>query len=415
MSFPHRDVHRRTLGILFVTQVLGGVGTAIGASVGALLATPMVGVAASGLAQSAAVVGGALLAVPATRILQRNGRRASLAAAYAVAALGAAIVVAAALHESVALLFLGLFLFGGGSTAGYQARYAAVDLAPEAARGRHLSLVVWATTLGAVAGPNLVPVAGSALAPFGIPPLAAPFALALATFAAIALGIFLFLRPDPFLTARAARAAHDPPERARLRDAIGVVAALPDAQLGIAAAAIGHGVMVGVMSMTPVHVGASHDTADTLRIVGVVISVHIAGMYAFAPVMGWLTDRLGRRAVVLGGAALLAAACAIAGTAGADSVRLAAGLALLGLGWSATMVAGSTLVAESVPREARAAAQGLADVVMGLTGATAGALSGVVVQLGGFSILAALGGAATVPLAVLALRPRPLARPGPAT
>ncbi|HEX7744242.1 MAG TPA: MFS transporter, partial [Micromonosporaceae bacterium] len=185
------------------------------------------------------------------------------------------------------------------------------------------------------------------------------------------------------------------------------VAALPAARLGIAAVAMGHLVMVGVMAMTPVRIGESHGDADVLRVVGIVLSIHIAGMYALSPVVGWLTDRVGRRAVILGGVALLIAACAVAGTAGHHTPRLSLGLALLGLGWSATMVAGSTLLSESVPVAVRPAAQGLSDLVMGLAGAAAGALSGLVVELAGYPVLALLAALATVPLIALALRPLP--------
>ncbi len=154
--------------------------------------------------------------------------------------------------------------------------------------------------------------------------------------------------------------------RAALRD----VAARTSSRLGVSAMATGHLVMVGVMAMTPVHIrGAGHDAAHTLRIVGIVLSLHIAGMFAFAPLMGWLTDRLGRRPVIVGGIALLLVACAVAGTAGHGSAQLAVGMMLLGLGWSATMVAGSTLLSESVPAELRASAQGLSDLIMGLAGA----------------------------------------------
>ena len=166
--------------------------------------------------------------------------------------------------------------------------------------------------------------------------------------------------------------------------------------------AVGHVVMVGVMTMTPVHIrSAGHDAAHTLRIVGFVLSAHIAGMFAFAPVFGWLTDRLGRRPVVALGLALLLAACAVAGTAGHDSARLTAGMLLLGLGWSAAMVAGSTLLSGGVPAELRPSAQGLSDLTMGLAGATAGALSGVVVEGWGYPTLTLLAAVATLPLAVL--------------
>ena len=128
-------VQRRTLILLFATQIISGVGVAIGASVGALLAADIAGVSVSGVAQSAHIVGAALFAVPATAIVYRHGRRPSLAAGYFVAAAGALIIVAAAIRSSIPLLFLGLFLFGGASAASLQARYAAVDLAPAALRG----------------------------------------------------------------------------------------------------------------------------------------------------------------------------------------------------------------------------------------------------------------------------------------
>ncbi|HEX2356235.1 MAG TPA: MFS transporter [Micromonosporaceae bacterium] len=410
-------VQRRTLRLLFVTQVLGGIGIAIGLSVGALLAADMAGVRVSGLVQSSFVVGGALLTVPLARLMQARGRRPGLSLAFAVGAVGAVGVVAAAGTGSVPLLFLALFLFGGANTANYQARYAAVDLADPARRGRQLSFVVWATTIGAVAGPNLAPAAEEVL---DLPRYSAPFAFSAVAFLVAGLALVLLLRPDPLLTARIAQGVSGPdpaapdalglPDRPPPAGGTGIraawreVIASPPARLGMAAVAMGHLVMVGVMSMTPVHIGETHE-ADVLRIVGVVLSLHIAGMYAFSPVTGWLTDRVGRRPVILGGIALLLAACAVAGTAGHDTVRLAVGLTLLGMGWSGTMVAGSTLLSESVGLPNKPAVQGLSDLVMGLAGAGAGALSGVVVAWSGYATLTALAAVATVPLAALALRP----------
>lgn len=405
------DIQRRTLRLLFVSQIAGGVGMAIGMSVGALLAADMASVGGSGLAQSAAVMGAALLAVPATRIVRRHGRGPSLAAAYLVAALGGFLTVAAALTRSVPLLFVGFFLFGGGTTAGLQARFAAVDLAPPARYGRHLALIVWATTLGAVVGPNLAPLAGSSLSGYGIPTLAAPFAFSVVLFVLAAVLLLLWLRPDPMRVALHSGFGHAPAGGSHgarttgMRAALGVVLAHSAARLGVAAAAVGQVVMVGVMAMTPVHIlAAGHGSAHTLRIVGVVLSLHVAGMYAFAPIMGWLTDRFGQPRVILGGVSLLLAACAVAGTAGHDVTRLALGLALLGLGWSATMVAGSALLSESMSTAIRPSAQGLSDLIMGLAGASAGAASGLVVQAWGYPTLTLLAALTTVPLLALAIR-----------
>jgi MFS family permease len=427
-------IQRRTLRLLFATQVIGGVGVGIGISVGALLAADMGGPGISGLASSAAVIGGALLAVPATRLMRTGGRRPGLVFAYVVGAIGALIVVLGAGADQIALVFLGTLLFGGGTAANLQARYAAVDLAEPASRGRQLSLVVWATTIGAVAGPALAPMADRAVRSLGIREYSGPFVFSALAFGLGAVVLAVLLRPDPLLVARRLEleVTPDPPlpvepsasdaavvrpvgseaaptaAGSGLKAAWRAVMASHPARLGVSAVAVGHLVMVGVMSMTPVHInGGGHDHADVLKIVSIVLSLHIAGMYALSPVMGWLVDRLGQRPVVLIGIGLLVAACAVAGSAGHQTARLSIGLALLGLGWSATMVAGSTLLTESVDVLVRPAAQGLMDMAMGFAGAVAGALSGLVVALGGYPTLALLAAFAVLPLLALALRPVP--------
>jgi MFS family permease len=397
------SAQRRTLSVLFLTQIVGGTGSALGGAVAALLAAELGGVGISGLAQSAAVVGAALFAVPATAMVYRDGRRPSLAACYATAAAGGILIVAAALRHALPLLFAGTFLLGGSTAATYQARYAAVDLAPPALRGRHLSLIVWATTLGAVIGPSLAGPAGTLLATHGIPTLAGPFLFASLLFVLAAFLLLALLRPDPAVVARQAQAeggpAAAPPRGAGLKEAARMVGAEPAARLGVITMALGHVVMVGVMTMTPVHIrAAGRDAVHTLDIVGLVLSAHVAGMFALAPVFGWLTDRLGRRAVIALGTGLLLTACAVAGTAGQAPRQLAAGLLILGLGWSATLVSGSTLLSDAIPTERRASAQGFADLVMGLAGASAGALSGVIVGTWGYPMLTLLAAVAAAGL-----------------
>jgi MFS family permease len=382
------------------------------------------------------VVGAALLAIPVSRLMNARGRRPGLVLAYLTGALGAILVVTAAHLHWLPLFFVGMLLFGGGTAANLQARYTAVDLSPPERRGRQLSIIVWATTLGAVAAPNLVNAADAAVRPWGLPELTGPFVLSALAFGTVALIITLALRPDPLLTARAYSAAppvvggtptgcHDnpvsappaptppaptqaaptqaAPARAGFRHALAFLVATPAARLGVGAIAIGHLVMVSVMSMTPVHM-RDMVHGDLLTVVGIVLSLHIVGMYAFAPVVGWLADRLGRRAVILGGLGLLLCACAVAGTSGHSMVRLTCGLALLGLGWSGTMVGGSTLVTDATPLADRPSVQGLTDLCMGLAGALGGALSGLIVELSGYPTLTLLAAVATVPLLGLALR-----------
>ena len=398
-------VQRRTLRLLFATQIIGAVGVSVGVSVGALLAAEMAGTSLSGLAQSSVVLGAALLALPATKIVQQSGRRPSLTATYVVATLGSILIVVAAMRNSLPLLFAGYFLFGAATAANLQARYAAVDLAPQALRGRHLSLVVWATTIGAIAGPNLTALAGTMTAPYGVPTLAGPFVLSAMLFVLAAVVLMLFLRPDPAVLAREAIGARDAGKRVGLRAAFAMVSASAPARLGMIAMSVGHVVMVGVMAMTPVHIReAGYDAPHTLRVVGIVISFHIVGMYAFSPVVGWMTDKMGRHRVIMTGLAVLVVACAIAAIAGHDTVRLVTGLMLLGFGWSCTMVAGSTLLSESIAVELRQSAQGLSDFVMGLAGATAGALSGVVVGAWNYPTLALVAALSAAPFMLLVAR-----------
>src|ERR687895_138652 len=244
LSMELAVVQRRTLRLLFVTQIISGIGVAVGASVGALLAADLAGIGVSGVAQSAIVVVGARFVLPAATIVYRRGRRSSLAAGYFVAAFGAIVVVAAAVLGSVPLFFVGVFFFGGANTANLQARYAAVDLAPAAVRGRHLSWIVWATTLGAVAGPSLAPVAGASLDEYGVPTLAGPFFFSALLLGLAALLLILLLRPDPAVIARGGVGDPSAPafdtRRTGMRAALRVVASQASTRLGVVAMAAGH-------------------------------------------------------------------------------------------------------------------------------------------------------------------------------
>jgi MFS family permease len=400
-------VQRRTLGVLSGAVALSGIGVTVGITVGGLLARDVAGTdAAAGLGQTMAVLGAAVLAVPLARISDRSGRRAGLATGYGIAVVGSALIVGAAVLSSLALLLVGLFAFGASTACGLQARYAAADLAVPERRGSALSLVVWATSVGSVLGPNLAgPGAGLGRA-LGLPTLSGGFVVAVVVFTVVAAGLLLFLRPDPLLLARrrggGARTPVARPRRATLA-ALGAVWAAPGGRLGLTSVVVSHAVMVGVMVMTPVHMGhAGGSEGTTLRIIGLVISVHVAGMYLFSPLVGLLADRVGRTATVALGGVLLLAAAALAGTAAPGAaVQLGIGLFLLGLGWSCGLIAGSTLVTESVGPDVRPTAQGGTDLLMGLGAALAGVVGGPLLAVGGFGLVAAVSAALVLPLAVV--------------
>ncbi len=399
---PEHAVQRRVIGTLVASQMLGGVGVASGVAVGSLLAEDVSGSAEfAGLGGTFQVLGAAVIAIPMARLMAQRGRRPGLTLGYGLGTVGAALMITAGVVRSFPLLLLGSVLFGGATAANSQARYAAADLAEDAHRGRDLSVVVWATTVGAVLGPNLVGVAGRVASGVGIPSLTGAFVFSLAGFVLAGLLLTLRLRPDPLLVARErARAAapDDPVERPHgsVVRGIRVVTARPAALLGLVAVALGHVTMVSVMVMTPLHM---HHGGSTLRLIGLVISIHILGMYAFSPLVGMAVDRVGGRPVVALGSVVLVAAALLAAQAPVGwSPGLALGLFLLGVGWSCTLVSGSTLIAGAVPVAERAGAQGASDLAMGLAGGLGGAVAGVVVGQIGY---AALGlGAALVAVAI---------------
>ncbi len=392
-------MQRRTVAVLCGAQVLGGLGVGAAVAVGGLLAAGVTGSeAAGGLAQTCGVVGAALAALPLVRVTDRAGRRIGLSTGLGIAALGAVFVVVGAAQGFTPLLFLGFVLTGAASAAGLQARYAATDLSTDRHRGRDLSTVVWATTIGAVAGPNLADPAGRVALQLGLPELTGGYLLAIVALALAATLVVAGLHPDPLLMARShaeGRGEVRAP-RPQLKHSMAVIRARTGALLGLVAIAVAHTAMVAVMVMTPIHMG---HVDVSLTVIGFVISVHILGMYAFSPLVGMASDRFGRRPVLLVGAVLLLGACLACGTAPADgAVQLGIGLFLLGLGWSCALVAGSTLLTESVPEPERPGAQGASDLVMNVCAAVGGALAGLVVALASYGLLTLL---AAVPVVLM--------------
>lgn len=387
-----RSIQRRTRRLLVTTQVLGGLGVGAGVTVTTLLAFELSGSAAlAGLAASASAFG-AGAAAAAIGAASRFGRRPGLVTGYLVGLSGAGLAVLAAVVVSFPLMVGATFLFGSANASNLQARYAATDLADASRRGSDLSVVVWATTVGAVLGPNLTGPGVAAATVLGVPDLAGPYLLSAGGFATAALLLLLGLRPDPLLLARelageGATTAEGTRWRRGLGDPLRIVAAHPSARAAVATIASAHAVMVGVMVMTPVHMG--HHGAD-VRIIGLTISLHIFGMYALSPVFGRLTDRLGpTRVLGIGVAQLVVAVVLAAASTPQGGAGFLAGLLLLGTGWSAALIASSALLTASLPLDDRAPAQGLSDLAMNVAGGSAGALSGLIMTLLGFPLMAA--------------------------
>lgn len=372
-------LRRRIRRVLMTGQVLAGLGMGATLSVGAILATELSGSSAwSGSAATLITLGAALASFPLARLAQARGRSWSLGIGAWVASFGAVIAVLSTVTTWFPLLLVGLLLIGSGTAVNLQARFAATDVSDDDNRATDLSLVVWATTVGAVSGPNLIGPGDAFGLWLGLPLYAGPFVItALAQLSAGVLYL-VALRPEPLSVAKAlvedgpAETAEDIAGSDRPRDRV-------TAFLSIA---LSHATMVAVMAMTPVHLV---DHGASLVIVGFTISLHIAGMYALSPVFGILADKVGRIQTILLGQLMLAISLLATGFGSESEAWVIVGLILLGTGWSAATVAGSALLTESTPVERRTKVQGVSDVVMSAAGATGGALSGVVLYLVGYS------------------------------
>ncbi|MEV5962923.1 MFS transporter [Kribbella sp. NPDC051952] len=386
---------RTTLRVLVASNALGGVATASGFAVAGLLAEKVSGsTSLAGLVATSTTLGAAILAVPLAGLARSRGRRVSLTTGYLVACAGALLTILAAQLGSLTLLLLAGLMFGSGSASNLQSRYAATDSAEPSRIARSLALVVWATTIGVVVGPNLTGVGGSIGDSLGILALAGPYVFSVIAFALGTVTVWFGMRS----------LRQDRPttkiERQPLATTFRQVIVIPQARLGLLSIATAHAVMVGVMSMTAVHL--RHHGAS-LTIVGFVISGHVAGMYALSPLTGWLADRLGRIPTIGIGLAILASAMTVAALAPDDAHALTAtALALLGLGWSACLVAGSTLLSRSVPEDIRTSAQGLSDLTMGVLASISGTAAGPILANLGFHWLAVLCGLLLIPAALLA-------------
>jgi MFS family permease len=424
---PLELVQRRTMRVLVIMQIIGTVGVGVAPSIGVLLAGEVTqNEAWAGLARTASTLGAALLGLPLGNLAARRGRRVALASGWWTAAAGAAILVAAAQWSLVVPLFIGLLLIGAGSAVSLQARFAATDLAEPHHKGRSLALVVWVGTIGSVLGPNLG-VPGEILhRATGLSVFAGAFIVAAVCLGLAGVIVFLRLRPDPLLILQASAASaasaparspalspalsavHSPVEpagkkRAPVRRILAELRTNRPARFAMIAILSAQVVMVSIMTMTPVHI--AHQ-GGSISIIGITISLHIAGMYALAPLVGFIVDRYGHRPSIGAGLLIFLASASIGASRPSDTGWIMVSLFLLGVGWSFVNVAGSALFSRVVSAETRASSQGGVDALANLCGAVAAFAAGPLLAASSFPVLSVLATAVLLPLAVLTVRRR---------
>lgn len=380
-------IQRRTLRVLVLGQVAGSAALAAAVTVGAFVVQEILGQKTpwGGVASATVTIGTAIMAQVLARRMSGHGRRSGLVLGYGLAITGGLLAGYGVERQSLWLFLVGLFLFGNGQAANLLSRYAATDLALPAERGRAMSRILFASTFGAVFGPLLIQPAqelGSTL--FGWRLYTGPWVFAGLFFLTSLINALVRLRPDPLDVQRenAVAVVGDVP-RAGFAEIFSVLRTSRPAQLAFGSMAISQATMVAVMTMTPVHMKEhGHESISQF-----VISLHIAGMFAFSPLVGRFSDRRGRLPTILVGAALTISATALASMSGESPMLLFPALWLLGIGWSFGLIGGSSLLVDSIPTELRIRTQGAADFLMSGCGALAGFSSGFIRSAVGYHVL----------------------------
>lgn len=388
-----QKLYKRTLIVVVMSQIFGGAGLAAGVTVGALIARDMLGLDSfTGVPSALFTFGSVLAAFSVGRISQRFGRRYGLSLGFITGGIGAIGVIIATTMGNIPFLLVSLFVYGAGTATNLQARYAGTDLANDKQRAKAISIAMVSTTVGAVAGPNLVTPMGNFAMTLGIPALAGPFILAAAAYIIAGLILFIYLKPDPFLIAKAI--AEEQEKRDELEgiddskvlnkqiNRIGII-------VGALVLVLSHFVMVAVMTMTPIHM-QNHGTG--LSAVGMVIGLHIAAMYLPSLGTGYLVDKFGRSVmVVVSGITLSLAGLTAAFAPGDSLVWLSTALILLGLGWNFGLISGTAIIVDSTSMKTRAKTQGSVDVWVAIAGTTGSLMSGIIVAYSSYAILGFLG------------------------
>lgn len=382
-------IRRRILGGLFASSGVAGIGTfSAFTTVNVLGAELLRDPTWSGLPGTFILLGSAGSAAGLSNYMAQSGRRRGLVVGYVVGALGSILAVVSTSAESFALLLIAMLVFGFGATAIQLSRYAAADVSPVEVRGKAISLITWASVVGAVIGPNLVGSSGRIADSVRLPASSGPFLLSIAGFSIAAALIASRLRPDPLEVARRLEVETDTGAATAGARALPGIFALPRVQIAIVAMAVGQLVMVLVMSMTAVHMRAH---AHSWGAVGFVISAHLLGMFALSPLSGWASDRIGRAPVIVAGAFTLIAAALLAASSPNSSLTLTPALFLVGFGWNLGNVAGSALLTDALLPQERARMQGVAELIGSSMSAVGGGVSGVILGALGFANLSVIG------------------------
>lgn len=397
-------LQKRTLRVLVTGQVVAAASLSAAVTVGAFVIQDILGQQTpwGGLSSATFTMGSAFMSQVLARVMSRSGRRVGLQYGYSLAIAGGLIAGFGVNNKSLLFFVVGLFFYGSGQASNLLSRYAAMDLAAPDQRSQAMSYILFGSTFGAVFGPVLIkPAEQIGVDVFGWSVYTGPWIASSCFFVLALLNVAVRLRPDPLEVSGGLRSQQGVAVvTPNLGAALQIILNIRNARVALLAMVISQVTMVAVMTMTPVHLKLHGNESVSPYI----ISLHIAGMYAFSPLVGKFADRYGKILSISIGSVLLVAATVMAALAGEAATLLWPSLWLLGLGWSFGLIGGSSLLVESVPDQSRVTVQGAADLMMSFCGGMAGFSSGFIRKAFGFHMLSNLGTILALALFIVGVR-----------
>jgi MFS family permease len=397
---PIPAVIKRNTLLLAATQAFVGTGTQLVPTLGGIMIERLLGsLALAGLSTSLLYFARLLIAYPIGWVMDTYGRKAGLLLGLLLNLVGAIAAGLGMLWMSFPLFVVGLLVFGLGVGAGQQLRTAAADMYIPARRAEGLGLVLTGALVGALGGPILVEIAQAGASVIHLDPTGLAWLLVPCVVLPSLLLVRL-IRPDPKTIA--ANLAHYYPgydlelsagaaeQMSSLPVGAGVRAWLAHYPLLVAFLAMfsAHGIMTMMMALTPL---AMSHAGHVLPMISLAVGIHVVGMYGLSLPLGKLTDRVGRRNVIMAGLTIDAFGAVLVPLTG-DFWVATTGLLLVGVGWSCVNVAVTALIGDTVPAVERGRAVGVVDSFAGL--------ASIVLPLAGGPLTAAAG---FMPLALVAV------------
>lgn len=398
-------IKRNTI-LLAATQAFVGAGSQLTPALSAIMVVQLLGASTlAGIGTSMLSVAKFAIAYPIGWVADNIGRKAALFIGQALALVGTLTIGTAVLRSSFPLLVVGLMVFGLGVGAGQQLRLAAADLYPPDRRAQGLGYVLTGSLIGVVGGPLLITIASQLGPGLGIDPIALAWLLVPAVLLPGMALVFL-IHPDPRDIAKDLGAYYGPdvaiapgagmhgPSGNGVRDWL----AHYPLRVAFVASFAAQGVMSLMMAMTSL---ALDHHGHGLQAISISVSIHVVGMYGLSIPLGHLSDRFGRRNVMLAGTVLSALGSVLIGMA-TEYAPITIGTFLVGVGWSCTNVSTSALIADVVAPDDRGRAIGTCDTFSGAGAVALPLIGGPLVEFIGFPVLAVAGTLLlTLPFAML--------------